>query len=161
MTLEPVGPRRRRIIVLVAALVVGFLGWVAPRAWQRMCGNHRIAFYGRVVDQQGRPMPGVRVEIQILQSPGIGLPVMYGRGERVKAFVLQTSTDGRFEFGDMWGYSVSIRGLSTATSDLVFAGAPPYPRSNWSLDRAEDRGSLPSTKDQPITYRMRPKSFGR
>jgi hypothetical protein len=97
-------------LVLLAAIIVAIC--LAPRAWQWMCGNHPITFYGRVVDEQGRPMSGVRVEAHIVYAPGLTLPVMYGRAERAMTLRLVTDADGRFQFSNVFGHGLSLRGFS-------------------------------------------------
>lgn len=73
--------------------------------------NVPINFYGRVVDQDKRPLPGVRVAGFVRQwyyVPAVGISAKYPKIEAV------TDDDGRFQFSDASGDDLKIESLEKA-----------------------------------------------
>jgi hypothetical protein len=139
-----VGPIRRRwrtSACFCAALLVG--AWLTAHAWDWLCGNERFSFYGRVVDESGHGIPGVRVDAELLYSSSIVMPTFFGRSERKKGLSTVTDGQGNYEFTRLTGYAISIWRVSKPGFKLLDATPPPYPPSSWSAHNASSWRSLP------------------
>ena len=80
-------------------------------AWQFYNGDHDlpVALYGRVVDQDTKPLPDVAVNVAIIDEYATRSGGMTGRTERVQ---IQTGADGRFEVSGFRGNRVAVEGLT-------------------------------------------------
>ena len=137
-----------RWTVVVACAVFVLLAVIAVPIWQTLCGNHRIALYGKVVDTQGVAIPDVKIKVQIVYSPHIALPIMYGRGERLRSVEAVTDNSGNFKVTGEYGYGVQVLSFKWSGRSLV-DGPPPYPPSSFSYPLKKNALSSASN---PVTY---------
>ena len=111
MTWLPFKTKRNILAVIVIVALVSVGAWISKRAWESLCGNHRIDLYGCIVDEKNQAIPGVRVDVTIFYSDLPSLPMMYGRVERRRTFSVATDENGYFQVIGIVGYGVSLRGF--------------------------------------------------
>src|SRR6187401_933074 len=97
---------RTRKVAIIAIGIIIVLVLLAGPVWERICGNSRIAFYGQVVDESGKGIPGVQINFDILYSDEPARLVMFGRVERKRRDVVTTDAHGDFGLKGVYGYSV-------------------------------------------------------
>jgi hypothetical protein len=134
--------KHRRWLLGFGLLAIVLIG--APYLWVRICGNHRGALYGKVVDSRGQPIPQVNVEIEILYSDRPALPMMFGRKELIRKCTATSDADGDFEFTDITGYSFSIRAFYRDGKKVKYWPPPnPAPKTSFSYDTTSERAAIP------------------
>ena len=90
-------PRIITVVVGLAAAVFA-VAWVALRGVPNG-GNTDIAFFGRVVDQQGSPIPGVVVTAELTRKAGPELPVLWSNpNNKYEVVTASTDSQGLFAF---------------------------------------------------------------
>lgn len=107
--------------------------------------NRPISFFGKVIDQDDNPVPGVKVTLQIRYMKTVG-PV--GIGDTFAEPSLTTGADGRFALSGAKG---SLLGLKALTKD----GYEPSPKAfNGSYWYWRDKNPYQPDPDHPEIFRM-------
>lgn len=130
---------------------------VMTSLWQRVCGNYRIAFYGRVVDATGKGVEGVTVTFEGLYSNTPVVPAAFVDVEKKWHKTVKTDHNGDFDLRGAYAYNVRIA--------TVRHGGKPMGLSGISLPRAQDpaggvslndRSSplLPDSPEDRLVYRL-------
>jgi hypothetical protein len=79
-------------IALAFAVVV-----LVPFSCDHWQANREIRFHGRVVDQDGKGVPGVRITAKVTAKERFHVPVPWGRtGNIYKQYSVTTNGDGSF-----------------------------------------------------------------
>jgi len=150
--------RRRGIFILAGLALILLLLLPGYFAWQWICGNVPISFYGRVVDDEGKGVPGVQITFRFLYSSAPVMPVMYGQNERRWFTTVTTDTTGNFDVNHVYGYSVSgASGVYCGKAiGLIGVGLKPEddPLSGVRMDDLFSRGKLPDTPVKRTTYHI-------
>ncbi|HUA65490.1 MAG TPA: hypothetical protein VME24_06565 [Alphaproteobacteria bacterium] len=95
--------------------------------------NRPIEFYGRIVDQERNPIPGVKVKVDIRHITVI-VPAPWGDEDQIIPIERETDSAGLFEINGVTGASLAIRSveregyrLSPKTEDIYSYGNTPTP----------------------------------
>lgn len=105
--------------------------------------NVPISFYGRVIDQDQNPLPGVRVVVSLRQWTYISGPGLNTRHPKTE---LITDVAGRFEFSNGGGDSLSIEALEKE-------GYEPEPKALRSFGYTTSDPLRPDPNN-PIVFHM-------
>jgi hypothetical protein len=145
--------RHRHLFVLVVlvCLIIAFAAWFIPWFWPQMCGNYRIDLYGRIVDEQGKGMPTVSVEAQLLYSDQFALSP-FGREEKVRVVGAVSDERGNFHIGSVYGYAIDLRRISKNGKDLTSAVKQPSPDIGGRMDDRSQRSKMPNTPERRVTF---------
>ena len=149
------------VLILLPLLIVVNTTVIRPVIEQSR-GNSRIDYYGRVVDETGKGIPGVEVEFRIIYSGGPRKPGMFGRGENFKYVKVTSDGLGNFAITRQYGYVVAVNAVWHAGQrvglravDLRKEDAPGY---GVRMDDLASRKKLPDTPNKRVTCRVVPLS---
>jgi hypothetical protein len=106
--------------------------------------NNPFNFYGKVLDENGQPVPGATVKFLI----GGELNSTKGESERD----LQSGADGLFSLEGIHAMDV----LVTAAKDGYYTLPEKHPGAWWWMERGFKPGTMP-TKDQPAIFSLKKK----
>jgi hypothetical protein len=149
------GSKRRRVVLASVVVLLLLGGYGALRAWDGFIGNAPVRSYGRVVDETGAPLGGVRVAGKIGRVRRASHP-LFPRVTR-EPFTVVTDERGRFDVRasrakylsfasfDKLGWELKDRGAGMSTGfeyPLMGYEYPPGARKR------------PDDPDDPIVYTM-------
>src|SRR5205809_9568 len=109
-----------------------------------------ISFYGRIVDENNQGMADVAVTFKI--SSFVGPPP---REEKLRSVVVQTNSDGDFEFTSQRGDGFSIVSMRQDGKEL--AGPGTSTPTSFRYDNVTSRAKIPDTPAKRLVYPMRRK----
>ena len=146
-------PRNITVILLVALAAVA-VAWVALRDSPNG-GNTNIAFFGRVVDQQGSPVPGVVVTAELTRKAGPELPILWTNpNNKYEVVTASTDSQGLFAF-KLRGIGLLIKSVEKPgyVSSRANTGNVEYlrPKEQWY-------GPLRPDPAKPYTFTLRRES---
>jgi len=152
---------RLRIIFWVALLAValgtGF--FLTIRALDRFAGNAPVQMYGRVVDETGSPLPGVRITARMRTVRLLSHPLHPRLGPDV-ILTAVSDADGRFSFRASSGKYLAVGPFEKPGWTPSIAGFREVPRTfEYPLRGYEyppGARKRPDNPDDPIVYPMIP-----
>jgi hypothetical protein len=161
--------RRRKRNIIIASIVATVLlvsgayliyPYTLEPVVQQLRGNHRIDFYGRVVDEQGNGVGSVVVVFHITYSDGNNKPGMFGRNESFKYYRCLTGPDGLFQLSRRYGYALGIHEVWWKGDRVGLLGVS-VPKSDDAaygvlMDNVASRRRLPDTPEKRLSYRIVP-----
>ena len=149
--------RKRKAAILLTPIVV-MLALIARPIWERICGNSPIAFYGKIVDDNGNGVAGVEVNFDILYSDQRAIPVPFGRVEKQRHESVTTDARGDFALKGVYGYSVYLTPAKYRGKEWGFASdnlkADDDPGYGVSMDDRFSRSKLPDAPAKRVKYRL-------
>lgn len=95
-------------------------GW-SDKKWLHFVYTHRtrlkedgiVKFYGKVIDEDDRPVEGVNIDAVILyHEPSISSILRENNANREKKIVVTTKADGWFEIDSLRGKSLTLKGFN-------------------------------------------------
>src|SRR6185312_8385387 len=125
------------------------IGWFA---WQKLCGNYRVSFYGKLVDDKGAGIGGATVTFQLLYSNFPAIPVPFGKSEKISHIETVTNAIGEFSL-NTYGYGLSITGTRLGKQRLEFCQLR-QPGTTFTYGRALSPYMIPDTPEKAIVYCM-------
>ena len=141
--------RRFAFAGVTAAVGVVALVFLLQPYLQTLRGNYRVTLYGRIVDQAGTGIQGVRIDCQLLYSTKIGA-LSVGRSENIATTSAYSDDAGNFEVGPVYSYSIDLKRISKDNRDLV-PGAAMIPDFGGRLDDLSQRRRMPDTPARRVT----------
>jgi hypothetical protein len=145
--------RHRRKIAIFAFTTLVVVAFVAvPPVWQRLCGNYNIELYGRVVDEQGRGLPGIRVEARFLYSPVPMVPSPSAGPEAMRFAAAETDANGNFRIGPAYGYAVDFESIKRDGRDIRAFLKRPIPDIGGHMNELSGRARIPLTPSRRVTF---------
>lgn len=148
-------PRRYHLLVSLAIPGALLTIYFMSAAWDRLCGNYPIRFYGRVVDANGVGVPGVDVTVQVLYSNAPVVPVMFGRAEHIRKRIIRSDSAGNFELTTGSGYSLSIVGIHKSGRELDWAGPGPHPQTTFTHNTQIEEALIPDAPAKRLIYPLK------
>ena len=150
--------RRAKWLLTSLAVAAAFLALAAVVIFpimQRRSGNYPIAFYGRVVDAEGNPVPDVRISFK-----GFYTPVLQGRGEKPWTKTVTTDRGGNFTLTGVYGYSVRFDSATTGGTRVGLTAEGLRPERNplygVRMDEKVSHSKLPDTPQKRIVCKIVP-----
>ena len=107
--------------------------------------NQPISFYGTVIDQDGAPLPGVKVTLGVRRTSELLPGITTDNSDR---FTLTTDQAGRFQLTNKKGALLGVKALEKAGYET----SPQSMRYYWYYEN-EDKKFRPNA-DSPETFRM-------
>lgn len=141
-------------VSIAATLLLVALIAIASCAWDKLCGNRAITFYGRVVDPAGAGIPGVTIPVKVHYSNRLVLPVAFSGDEKTRELSIVSDRDGNFEFTTS-GYSLWIGGFYRGGRELGWAYSPGdsrIPKQGVDYNDAASRASVPDSPTRRAVY---------
>lgn len=103
---------RRQLLVITAATLIVIGTYVGIGLMDHaLRGNRRFVFYGKVVDETGKPMNGVIINAEVKYSTSIRLPIAFApRRKSSKPISATNNSQGEFQLHGN-GYYLTINGF--------------------------------------------------
>jgi hypothetical protein len=150
--------RKRRWLVLAVGSLLGLCcAYAVLAAWDRFIGNGPVLFYGKVVDGNGGPLPGVRVTIEIRSVSRTSSPFWPDFTRKAETEV--TDGGGRFSIRASRAKIISIASFEKPGWEPKdgLVGIPTsfeYPLRGYEYPPGARK--RPDNPDDPIIYPMVP-----
>lgn len=147
--------RDQRHLIIVIALMFGIplVAWGGCLMSDPLFGNDPMVFYGQVLDEQGQPIQGARIDAVIrrhrrIPNVSMGLDPSYMQSVEKQAL---TDSNGRFEVRGK-GYYLSVKsidGVELYYWDTTAASSYDFP---W-IDYPPGLHARPDDPDNPVLFR--------
>jgi hypothetical protein len=145
--------------VTIPALVI-VTGMWSPRRWAMYIDTIRevapINFYGRVVDDQGKPLSGVRVELEVSKPNWLFILGAERRLARVP-YQMTTGQDGQFRLVGKSGSAVRAKTFSLPGYEFKpqTKGGVPHTTFDYAGAGASAGNAHKPDPNNPVAFTMR------
>lgn len=149
--------RKQKVGAIVTGILI-LLALLARPVWEGICGNSSIAFYGQVIDADGKGMQGVRVTFAVLYSPRPMIPVPFGVTENVRYETVTTDGHGNFGISGIYGYSIRTFSAKHGGKNWGFVSTNRIPTDDpgfgVSMNSRTSLSKLPDAPGKRVVYKL-------
>ena len=137
------------LVIISIVLIFG-----VPQLLDSLQGNQSFVFQGRVVDESGHGIPGVRIDVRVLRKDRLHVPSPWGpTGIARIDYSVMTNWSGEFSVRDK-GTDMSLGGFAKPGYEIAWKRDPPakWPPGRFSFDQTFGTPPIPT---HIVIYPMR------